>query len=165
MQRSIIAPAERVTNLRWGIVLLLGIGILISSIDRIDLTVAGSALSHEFGLNLKALGYLFGAYGVTYAIAQIPAGVLIDRYGVTLVGRMATFAWSLFALLGAAAGSFGMLVGANLALGLGKAPAYPLSAKATRLLVPGRTSAAPQRRSSMRGPELRDRNPACRCSR
>ena len=38
MQRSIIAPAERVTNLRWGIALLLGIGILISSIDRIDLT-------------------------------------------------------------------------------------------------------------------------------
>lgn len=131
MQRSIIAPAERVTNLRWGIALLLGIGILISSIDRIDLTVAGSALSHEFGLHLETLGYLFGAYGVTYAIAQIPAGVLIDRCGVTLVGRMAALASSLFALLGAAAGSFGMLVGANLALGLGNAPAYPLSAKAT----------------------------------
>jgi MFS transporter, ACS family, D-galactonate transporter len=131
VQRSIIAPAERVTNLRWGIALLLGIGILISSIDRIDLTVAGGAIGHEFGLDFKTLGYLFGAYGVTYAIAQIPAGVLLDRFGVTLVGRVATLAWSLFALVSAAAGSFGMLVGANLVLGLGKAPAYPLSAKAT----------------------------------
>ncbi len=138
MQRSIIAPAERVTNLRWGIALLLGIGILISSIDRIDLTVAGGALGHEFGLNAEALGYLFGAYGVTYAIAQIPAGVLLDRFGVQLVGRVAALAWSLFALLSAAAGSFGMLVAANLALGLGKAPAYPLSAKATGYWFPAR---------------------------
>lgn len=131
MQRSIIAPAERVTNLRWGIALLLGFGILISSIDRIDLTVAGGAVGHEFGLDFRALGYLFGAYGVAYALAQIPAGLLLDRYGVTLVGRIATLAWSLFALVSAAAGSFGMLASANLALGLGKAPAYPLSAKAT----------------------------------
>jgi MFS transporter, ACS family, D-galactonate transporter len=131
VQRSIIAPAERVTNLRWGIALLLGIGILISSIDRIDLTVAGGALGHEFGLDFKGLGYLFGAYGAAYALAQIPAGVLLDRFGVTLVGRIAALAWSVFALVSAAAGSLGMLVGANIALGLGRAPAYPLSAKAT----------------------------------
>jgi MFS family permease len=131
VQRSIIAPAERVTNLRWGIALLLGFGILISSIDRIDLTVAGGALGHEFGLGFEALGYLFGAYGVAYALAQIPAGVLLDRYGVTLVGRIATLLWGLSALVSAAAGSFGMLAGANVAFGLGKAPAYPLCAKAT----------------------------------
>lgn len=131
MQRSIIAPAERVTNLRWGIALLLGIGILIASIDRIDLSVVGGAVGHEFGFDLRALGYLFGAYGVVYALAQIPAGLLLDRFGVALVGRVATLAWSLFALVSAAAGSFGMFAGANLVLGLGKAPAYPLSAKAT----------------------------------
>lgn len=131
MQRSIIAPAERVTNLRWGIALLLGIGILISSIDRIGLTVAGGAVGHEFGLDLTALGELFGVYGVVYALAQVPAGVLLDRYGVALVGRVATVLWSLFALVSAAAGSLGMLAGANLALGLGKAPAYLMCAKAT----------------------------------
>jgi ACS family D-galactonate transporter-like MFS transporter len=131
VQRSIIAPAERVTNLRWGISLLLGIGILISSMDRIDLTVAVNAVRHEFGLDFKAMGYLLSAYGAAYALAQIPAGMLLDRYGITLVGRIATAAWSLFALFSAAAGSFGMLFGANLALGLGKAPAYPLCAKAT----------------------------------
>ena len=35
MQRSIIAPAERVTNLRWGIAVLLGIGILVNYFDRV----------------------------------------------------------------------------------------------------------------------------------
>lgn len=131
MQRSIIAPAERVTNLRWGIAVLLGIGILLSSIDRLDLAVAGAAVGHAFGFDLKALGHLWALYALVYALAQIPAGVLLDRFGTALVGRIATAAWSLFALLSAAAGSFAMFAGANLIFGLGRAPAYPLCAKAT----------------------------------
>ena len=164
MQRSIIAPAERVTNLRWGIALLLGFGILINSIDRIDLTVAGGALGHEFGLGFEALGYLFGAFGVAYALAQIPAGMLLDRYGVTLVGRIATL------LLGPLrTGQRGGRIVRDarrrerLAFGLGKAPAYPMSRR-RRATGSRPASAAPRPRSSIRGPNSRPRS-AFRCSR
>ena len=91
MQRSIIAPAERVTNLRWGIALLLGIGILVNYFDRVNLTVSGGALRHEFGIDDIGFGYLLSAFGWTYAIAQIPVGILLDRFGVKVVGRISTF--------------------------------------------------------------------------
>ena len=131
MQRSIIAPAERVTNLRWGIALLLGIGILVNYFDRVNLTVAGGALRHEFGLDDVGFGYLLSAFGWTYAIAQIPVGLLLDRHGVVIVGRISTFCWSIFSLLTAAAGSFGMLFAARLGLGLAETPSFPIDAKAT----------------------------------
>jgi MFS transporter, ACS family, D-galactonate transporter len=143
LQRSIIAPAERVTNLRWGIALLLGIGILINAFDRVNLSVSGGALRHEFGMDDVGFGYLLSAFGWTYAIAQIPAGLLLDRFGVTAVGRIGTFCWSIVSLLTAASGSFGMLFGARLGLGLAETPAFPLAAKATGYWFPtGERSAA-----------------------
>lgn len=131
MQRSIIAPAERVTNLRWGIALLLGIGILVNYFDRVNLTVSGGALRHEFGINDVGFGYLLSAFGWTYAVAQIPVGIMLDRYGVKHVGRISTFCWSIFSLLTAAVGSFGQLFAARLGLGLAETPAFPINAKAT----------------------------------
>ena len=56
VQRSIIAPAERVTNLRWGIALILGFGVLVNYIDRGALSVAATPLHDELAqrpINLK----------------------------------------------------------------------------------------------------------------
>ena len=64
-----------------------------------NLTVSGGALRHEFGIDDVGFGYLLSAFGWTYAIAQIPVGILLDRYGVKLVGRISTFCWSIFSLL------------------------------------------------------------------
>jgi sugar phosphate permease len=131
MQRSIIAPAERVTNLRWGIALLLGVGILVNYFDRVNLTVSGGALRQEFGINDVGFGYLLSAFGWTYALAQIPVGIVLDRAGVTIVGRVSTFCWSIFSVATAAVGSFGMLFAARLGLGLAETPAFPINSKAT----------------------------------
>jgi sugar phosphate permease len=131
MQRSIIAPAERVTNLRWGIAVLLGIGILVNYFDRVNLTVSGGALRHEFGIDDIGFGYLLSAFGWTYALAQIPVGIVLDRFGVRRVGRVSTLLWSLFSLVTAAVTSFGMLFAARLGLGLAETPAFPINSKAT----------------------------------
>jgi MFS family permease len=131
VQRTIIAPAERVTNLRWGIALLLGAGILVNYFDRVNLTVSGGALRQEFGINDVGFGYLLSAFGWTYAVAQIPVGIVLDRYGVRVVGRISTFCWSVFSLLTAAVGSFGTLFAARLGLGLAETPAFPINSKAT----------------------------------
>jgi len=129
--RSIIAPAERVTNLRWGIAVLLGLGILVNYFDRVNLTVSGADLRREFGIDDIGFGYLLSAFGWTYAIAQIPVGIVLDRYGVKIVGRISTLCWSVFSLLTAAVTGFGMLFAARLGLGLAETPAFPINAKAT----------------------------------
>lgn len=131
MQRSIIAPAERVTNLRWGIAILLGIGILVNYFDRVNLTVAGPSLRREFGIDDIGFGYLLSAFGWTYAAAQIPVAMVLDRFGVTAVGRVTTLFWSLFSLATGFVTSFTLLFAARLGLGLAETPAFPINSKAT----------------------------------
>ena len=46
----------------------------------INATVAGS-LTSEFGLSAGDLGLLTSVYYLTFAAAQIPIGILFDRYG------------------------------------------------------------------------------------
>lgn len=130
MQRSIIAPAERVTNLRWWIAVLLGVGVLINYFDRVNLTVAGPALRHEFGLDDAAFGLLLSAFGWTYAVLQIPIGTIIDRFGPVLVGRISTLLWSVASGLTILANGFGWIFGCRLLLGVAETPTFPINAKA-----------------------------------
>ena len=136
MQRSIIAPAERVTNLRWTMAVLVGFGILVASFDQVSLSVSGAALSEQFGLNDVGLGLLLSTFGWAYAIASIPLGLVLDRIGAAKMGRAWSLAWGLVSLLTAFASSFGLLIGARAALGIAQAPALPTAAKATGLWFP-----------------------------
>jgi sugar phosphate permease len=131
MQRSIIAPAERVTNLRWRIAVLLGIGVLVNYFDRVNLTVAGPSLRKEFGIDDVGFGYLLSAYAWTYAVLQIPVGVFLDRFGVVVIGRATTLLWSIASALTALANGFGTIFAARLLLGVAEAPTFPINAKAT----------------------------------
>lgn len=130
MQRSIIAPAERVTNLRWGIALLLGFGVLVNYIDRGALSVASKPLHDELGMGPEQFGILSSAFFVVYAFSQIPIGYILDRYGVTVVSRIAAFLWSIAEAGTALAPSFALIYGARLFLGLAEAPTFPANAKA-----------------------------------
>jgi MFS transporter, ACS family, D-galactonate transporter len=130
MQRSIIAPAERVTNLRWGIALILGFGVLVNYIDRGALSVAAKPLHDEIGLGPAEFGILSSAFFVVYAFSQIPIGYILDRYGVKTISRIAAFLWSIASVCTAIAPNFGFIYAARLFLGLAEAPTFPANAKA-----------------------------------
>ncbi len=126
MNQSIKIPRHR-----WGIGLLLGAGVLVNYFDRVNLSVAGPQLSAEFHLNPTELGLLFSGYAWTYAVLQIPAGIVLDRLGVTLVGRAGAFLWAVASGLTAVAGGFTGIFAARLLLGVAEAPTFPGNAKAT----------------------------------
>ena len=130
MARSIIAPAERVTNLRWGIALILGFGVLINYIDRGALSVAAKPLHDELGLGPAEFGILSSAFFAVYAFSQIPIGYILDRYGVTVISRIAAFLWSIASMCTAIAPNFATIYAARLFLGLAEAPTFPANAKA-----------------------------------
>lgn len=130
MARSIIAPAERVTNLRWGIGLILGLGVLVNYIDRSALSVAQGSLHTDLGLGPAEFGLLNGAFFWTYALCQVPVGVLLDRFGVTVLSRIAAALWTLASVLTAIAPNFALLFAARSFLGVAEAPTFPANAKA-----------------------------------
>ena len=115
---------------RWRIAILLGMGVLVNFFDRVNLSVSYDAITREFGLSTVAFGYLLSAYSWTYAVCQIPAGALLDRFGVKLVGRCSSFLWSIASLASALSPGLRWLFGARLLLGVGEAPTFPGNAKA-----------------------------------
>jgi sugar phosphate permease len=116
---------------RWRIAVLLGFGVLVNYFDRVNLSVAREALHATFGLSTVGFGYLLSAYSWSYAVMQVPSGVLLDRFGVRRVGRISALLWSMASFAAAAAPGVGTFFVARLLLGVGEAPTFPANAKAT----------------------------------
>ena len=123
---------------RWRIAWLLGLGVLVNYFDRVNLSVSHQALYTSFGITDVAFGYLSGAYNWTYALCQLPVGVLLDRFGVRRVGRISTFIWSMASFAAAATPGLPGFFGARLLLGVGEAPTFPANAKAIGAWFPAR---------------------------
>jgi MFS family permease len=123
---------------RWNIAWLLGLGVLINYFDRVNLAVSHEALITTFGISNVAFGYLSGAYSWTYAAGQLPVGVLLDRFGVKLIGRISTFLWSVASFAAAITPNLAGFFAARLLLGVGEAPTFPANAKAVGQWFPPR---------------------------
>ncbi|KAA6465483.1 MFS transporter [Acidobacteria bacterium AB60] len=118
------------THRRWRIAGLLGVGVLVNYFDRVNLSVSHAALTQSFGVSDFTFGLLLGAYNWTYALCQLPIGVVLDRLGVRLVGRISTLIWSIASFAAAASPNLPSLFGARFLLGVGEAPTFPANAKA-----------------------------------
>lgn len=115
---------------RWRIAFLLALGVLVNFFDRINLSVSRDALHASFGLSLVAFGYLSSAFSWTYALMQMPAGQLLDRWGVRRVGRISAFLWSASSFAAALSPGISWFFGARLLLGVSESPTFPANAKA-----------------------------------
>jgi MFS transporter, ACS family, D-galactonate transporter len=124
------AGAGRVPRRRWRIAFLLGLGVVVNYLDRVNVSVSQDALHASFGISVVTFGYLLSAYSWTYALMQLPCGVLLDRFGVRTVGRIGAFLWSVASFGAAAATGVGSFVAARLLLGIGEGPTFPGNAKA-----------------------------------
>src|ERR1700726_5287452 len=91
----IASHLRKVPRRRWGIALLLGFGVLVNYFDRVNLSVSQQALTEAFGMSAVMFGYLSSAYNWTYAVLQLPSGLLLDRFGVRRVGILSTIIWSI----------------------------------------------------------------------
>lgn len=86
----------------------------------------------EFGWDSETLGWLDGLFGITYGIAQIPAGMLCDWFGVHLLLTSIILLWSL-ALAGfALVGSLTAMSAARVVFGFAQAGCYPALSKASK---------------------------------
>jgi MFS transporter, ACS family, D-galactonate transporter len=131
--RLILTTPRRapVPRRRWWMALLLAFGVVIAYFDRINLSISREALHTSFGLSLVSFGYLSSAFSWTYAVMQVPSGVLLDRFGIRRVGLVGAFLWSVASFLASLSPGLGLLFGARLLLGLAEAPIFPATAKAT----------------------------------
>jgi ACS family D-galactonate transporter-like MFS transporter len=128
--RAATIGTRPVPRRRWGIAFLLGFGVLVNYFDRVNLSVSQEALHNAFGISTVTFGFLLSAYSWTYAAFQLPSGLMLDRFGVKLVGRIGTLLWSVASFAAAISTGLTGFLGARLLLGVGEAPTFPANAKA-----------------------------------
>ncbi len=108
--------------------LLVATGV-VNFFDRSSLSIANAPISHDLGLNATQMGGLLSAFALSYAFAQLPTGILIDRLGPrTLLGAGLTLWSGAQALVGLVTG-YGQFFWARIALGVGEAPQFPTDAR------------------------------------
>jgi MFS transporter, ACS family, D-galactonate transporter len=119
----------RATRARFAILALLTVGTLINYLDRTVISVAAPLMSQELGLTAVAMGVVFSSFSWTYAAAQIPGGILLDRIGVRITYFLSVTIWSAFTLLQGLATSLWSLVVCRMGLGIAEAPAFPCNSR------------------------------------
>ena len=112
-----------------GVLLLLSLSVLINYIDRSNLAIAAELIKHEILISDWQLGLLLSAFFWTYALMQIPAGWLVDRFDVKWVFAAGFFVWSASTAITALLHGFVALLIIRVILGLGESITFPSCGK------------------------------------
>jgi MFS transporter, ACS family, glucarate transporter len=121
---------ERPTRIRYFLAFWLFVLSAVAFLDRTNISIAGLAISREYGLGNERLGWIFSAFLIGYAGFQLPAGWLAARFGPRKVLTLGVLWWgiatALTALLptGISHAVF-LLIAIRFALGAGEAVIYP----------------------------------------
>lgn len=121
--------AKKRSRVRIVILLLLSVGTMINYLDRTILGIVAPQLSKEIHIDPAMMGIIFSAFAWTYALAQIPGGMFLDRYGNKLTYALSIFFWSLFTLLQSFTLGLKSLLLLRLGLGVSEAPCFPANSR------------------------------------
>ena len=115
------------TKVRYRVIAAATVTAVILYLDRI--CVAEIAKLDEFknalSLSDEQKGAFLSAFFFSYALGQVPAGWLSDRFGSRLMLSLYIGIWSLCTILTGLATGFWMLIAARLLFGLAQAGCYP----------------------------------------
>ncbi|MFL9998399.1 MFS transporter [Paraburkholderia sediminicola] len=104
---------------------MLFVTVVITYLDRSNLSIAATAIAQDLQLDPAHMGLVFSAFGWSYALLQIPGGMLVDRTRPRLLLALVIGLWSLATILQGFASAFAMLLSLRVLLGALEAPAYP----------------------------------------
>ena len=115
-----------VQRVSLGLLVLTG---ALNYLDRSALSVTNAAIRHDMGLSLGQMGLLLSAFSWSYALAQLPAGALIDRFRPRLMLTAGIVFWSLAQAICGRINSLAAFIGARVLLGIGESPQFPTAAR------------------------------------
>lgn len=93
---------------------------IVSSVDRMAMSVALPYISADYHLTPFQSGLLLSTFFAGYSLSQIPGGLLADRFGVRTVATTAMIWWSAFTALTGAATAFVQMGVIRFVFGLGE---------------------------------------------
>ncbi len=126
-----LPQGEKPTHVRYLIIGILFAVSCFSYADRSALSQAAATMPKDLNLNAARMGYLLFGFGWAYALGQLPAGGLLDRFGSKRVYGISIVLWSVSAFLTGWAGYlkaseiFTAIFLLRIFSGLAQAPVFP----------------------------------------
>jgi len=98
---------------------------MIMYIQRVAISAAIVPIAADLHLDQKEKGWVLGAFGLSYALFEIPMGLMGDKLGVRRVLTQVVVLWSIFTALTGAAWNAISLVVIRFLFGAGEAGCFP----------------------------------------
>jgi MFS transporter, ACS family, glucarate transporter len=117
--------ATKPTRARYFVVLLAISLAVLSYVQRVAISQAAEPISRDLHVPKEQMGFIFGAFGLAYALFEIPMGLLGDRLGVRRVLTQIVLAWSVCTALTGAAWNVGSMCVIRFLFGAGEAGCFP----------------------------------------
>ena len=111
-------------NIILTMLVILGV---VTFLDRINISVAGSSIMADLGLSPSEWGWVQSAFILSYGLMQIPMGAFGDRHGHRKVLSLIVLWWSLFTAFTGLAGGRASLLIIRFMFGVGEAGSSPCS--------------------------------------
>ncbi len=100
---------------------------MVTFLDRINISVAGSSIMHDLHLSPAQWGWVQSAFILSYGLLQIPMGALGDRFGHRNILAAIVLWWSAFTAFTGMAGGLMSLLVIRFMFGIGEAGSSPCS--------------------------------------
>jgi MFS family permease len=128
----------KASRTRYSMVML-AIGLaMLSYMQRVSISQAAGPIARDLHISKGQMGYIFGAFGLSYALFEMPIGLLGDRLGVRRVLVRIVLAWSAFTALTGAAWNIPSLAAIRFLFGAGEAGCFPCLARMFSVWLPAR---------------------------
>ena len=124
--------APKLSRRRWGIILILLLAAVVNYLDRANLSIANTTISKEFGFSGTEMGLLLSAFLWPYALANLPAGWLVDRFGSKKMFTGALTLWSAVTFLMGFVNTYSFFYGLRVLLGVAESPFFTSGIKITQ---------------------------------
>ena len=111
-------------NIILALLVILG---MVTFLDCINISVAGSSIMHDLQLSPSQWGWVQSAFILSYGLMQIPMGALGDRFGHRRILALIVLWWSLFTAFTGLAGGLASLLVIRFMFGIGEAGSSPCS--------------------------------------
>lgn len=127
---------EKPTKIRFWVLFVVCLIYFITYVDRVNISVAAPLILKEFNISKMELGVVLAAFSWSYALCQIPAGLLGDKFGPRKVLTGLVIFWSIIDIMTGFAWSFVSLIVLRLLFGMGESGAFSNATRAFSHWIP-----------------------------
>ncbi len=129
-------PAQPPSRVRYWVIVFSVTLAVITYIDRVCISQAAPLITKDLGLSKIQMGYAFTAFGVAYALFEIPGGFLGDWMGPRRVLTRIVIWWSFFTAATGWVWNITSLIVTRFLFGAGEAGCFPNVTKAFTTWLP-----------------------------